>query len=130
MPSPPDYTAMSFRLGVGGCGVVVPSGPQGQPRQCSTPATRCGLILHRMKGKPAETWLAFACEQHASGLTAARDLLDRDRAVLEQWRSEQQREYSAQQPWRRPQPLARGADALQLVERARRWVEAAAGSAR
>lgn len=127
MPSSKDYEATSFRLGAGGCGAILSSGPQGKPSQCWAPATRCGLIFHQMKGKPAEAWLAFACEQHAGKLIAARELLERDRAVLEHWRTEERREYSAQRPWRRPQPLARGAGALQLVERARRWAATETG---
>lgn len=113
---------MSFRLGVGGCGAMVANGPQGRPNSCRLPATKCGLLLHRPKNKPAETWLVFACEAHASRLVAVRELRDRDRAVLDEWRAETARA-QAGQPWWRPEPLARGGDAGQLVERARRWAE-------
>jgi hypothetical protein len=122
MPSQTDYTAMSFRLGAGGCGAMVATGPHGQPNSCRLPATRCGLLLHRPKNKPAEAWLGFACEAHAGGLITARGLLDRDRAVLDLWRAEAARA-QAGQPWQRPEPLARGGEAVQLVERARRWAE-------
>jgi hypothetical protein len=122
MVSQPDYSPMSFRLGVGGCGAMVATGPHGQPHSCRLPATRCGLLLHRPKSKPAEAWRAFACEAHVKGLIAARQLLDRDRAVIDEWRAEEARSLAGQ-PWRRPEPLARGGDAVQLVERARRWAE-------
>jgi hypothetical protein len=69
-----------------------------------------------------EAWLVFACEAHVSGLVAARELLDRDRGVLAEWRAESALA-EVGQPWRRPEPLARGGDAVDLVERARRWAE-------
>jgi hypothetical protein len=122
MPSQTDYTAMSFRLGAGGCGAMVATGPHGQPNSCRLPATRCGLLLHRPKNKPAEAWLVFACEPHADRLVAARELLDRDRAVLDRWRAEEARAMAGQ-PYRRAEPLALGGGAVQLVERARRWAE-------
>jgi hypothetical protein len=62
------------------CGAMVAAGPHGQPRSCRLPATRCGLLLHRPKNRPAETWLSFACEAHATRLVAPRELLDRDQA--------------------------------------------------
>jgi hypothetical protein len=123
MPSQPDYSLMSFCLGVGGCGAMVPTGPHGRPNSCRLPVTRCGLVLReRPAGRPAEAWLVFACEAHAGDLIAARELLDRDRVVLGQWRAETARA-EAGHPWQRPEPLARGADAVQLVERAQRWAE-------
>jgi hypothetical protein len=122
MVSQPDYSPISFRLGIGGCGAMVATGPHGQPNGCRLPATRCGLLLRRPKNKPAEAWLVFACEAHVSGLVAARELLDRDRRVLDECRAETALA-EAGQPWRRPEPLARGGDAVQLVERARRWAE-------
>jgi hypothetical protein len=127
--SQPDYSPMSFRLGAGSCGAIVPTGPHGQPTSCPAPVTRCGLLLHRPKNLPAEAWLAFACETHAVRLVAARELLDRDRAVLDRRRAEEQRWRPGTPPrgrpglWRRPEPLARGGEAVQLVERARRWAE-------
>jgi hypothetical protein len=113
-----------FRLGAPCCGAMVPRGPSGQPKQCPRAVRRCGLVLRRREGlRPAEAWLAFACDKHAEGLVAPRALLDRDRAVLEAWRAEARRKYSTERPWRAPQPLARGVDAVKLVERARRWAE-------
>lgn len=129
MSSSAEYPAQSFRLGVGGCGAVVQSGPGGRPEQCFAPVTRCGLLLRRrFDGKPPEAWLAFACDGHADRLVAARDLLPRDREVLDRWWAEERREYTAERPWQRPEPLATGGDAVQLVERARRWAETAASS--
>jgi non-ribosomal peptide synthetase component F len=87
------------------------------------PMTRCGLLLHRPKNQPAEAWLVFACEMHAGRLVAARELPDRDPAVLARWQEEERHEYSLERPWRQPEPLARAGDAVQLVERARRWAE-------
>jgi len=87
----------------------------------------CGLILHRMKAQTAEAWLAFACDRHAVGLVAPRVLLDRDRVVLQRWRAETARA-QAGQPWQRPTPLSRGADAVELVARARRWAERTAAA--
>jgi hypothetical protein len=103
---------------------MVPLGPGGQPRQCPGPVTRCGLVLRqRFDGRPPEAWLAFACDEHFGVLVAARELLDRDRAVLDEWRAEERHTSSAERPWRAPQPLATGAEAVALVERARRWAE-------
>jgi hypothetical protein len=71
----------------------------------------------------------FACDGHARRLVAARELLDRDRGVLDRWRTEEQRwrpgapPEGRSGPWQRPQPLARGGEAVQLVERAQRWAE-------
>jgi len=75
------------------------------------------------RGRQPEAWLAFTCDEHVGQLVAPRELLDRDREVLERWRAEEHREYSAELPWRPPQPLAQGSDAVELVERARRWAE-------
>jgi hypothetical protein len=44
------------------------------------------------------------------------------RAVLDRWRAETARA-EAGQPWQRPEPLARGGEAVRLVERACRWAE-------
>lgn len=117
-------SSVPFRLGAGGCGAYVSAGAGGSPRRCAARVTRCGLVLReRAHGRPAEAWLAFTCDEHVGQLVAPRELLVRDREVLDAWHAEERRTYSAERPWRPPQPLARGADALRLVERARWWAE-------
>ncbi|MEJ3651489.1 hypothetical protein WEH80_00585 [Actinomycetes bacterium KLBMP 9759] len=80
--------------------------------------------------RPAEAWRAFACDQHADGLIGQRELLDRDRALLAQWREQAERwkpghhrRPSLADPWIRPDPLATGSTAFDLIARARRWSE-------
>jgi hypothetical protein len=68
--------------------------------------------------------LGFACGHHADQLIAARPLLPRDRDVLER-RCEKHRTEVAGRRWTGEQegPLARGAAAERLVERAKAWAE-------
>jgi hypothetical protein len=61
--------------------------------------------------------LAFACDQHRDELIAPRELLDRDRVVLDDW-AERERRALAGKGWDPPQPLAVGAAARELVRRA------------
>jgi hypothetical protein len=70
----------------------------------------------RVGGQPVEAWLSFACQQHRDQLIAPRELLDRDRAVLEDWRDRERRALAGQ-GWDRPEPLAVGAAARELVRR-------------
>jgi hypothetical protein len=64
-------------------------------------------------------WLGFACEQHAGQLVAARALLSRDRDTLHRRRDRHRAELAGQR-WAGEQegPLARGAAAKRLIERA------------
>jgi hypothetical protein len=71
----------------------------------------------RAGGEPVEAWLAFFCQHHRDQLIAARELLDRDRVVLDDWR-ERERRAPAGQGWDPPQPLAVGAGARGLARRA------------
>ena len=45
----------------------------------------------RLGKEPVEVWLAFACDLHRDELLAPRELLDRDHAVLADWREREQR---------------------------------------
>jgi hypothetical protein len=45
----------------------------------------------RVGGEPVEAWLAFSWEHHRDQLIAPRELLDRDRVVLDDWRVREQR---------------------------------------
>ena len=84
---------------------------------CRATPTHAGLV---MLGPDKRVYLAFACTEHAGQLIAARQLLDRDRAELDR------RRHSVD--WARVghpplpiDPLAAGAAARRLVERARAW---------
>jgi hypothetical protein len=103
-----------WRVGTSGCGAYATAGFAGAPRQCSAAVTYAGL---RVGGQPFEAWLAFACDLHRGELIAPRELLDRDRAVLDDW-AERERRALAGEGWDRPQPLAVGAKARELVRRA------------
>jgi hypothetical protein len=69
-------------------------------------------------------WLAFASDRPAADLIAARSLLPRDRDVLNR-RCDKRRTELAGHRWAGEQegPLARGAAAERLVERAKAWAE-------
>lgn len=84
------------------------------PSRCLSPVVAAGLIFYE---KPrARVWWAFACPDHAEHLTAARPLLDRDRAEIARRRSAA--------PLDRTEPLAVGQAARDLIERAQRWASA------
>jgi hypothetical protein len=70
-----------------------------------------------LSGEPLEAWLAFACERHRDQLTASRERLDRDRAVLTDW-AERERRALDGHGWNPPHPLAVGAAARELTRRA------------
>jgi hypothetical protein len=67
-------------------------------------------------------WLGFACQQHAELLVAPRALIPRDCDALHR-RREQHRTVLAGQRWagELEGPLARGAAAERLIERAQAW---------
>lgn len=50
------------------------------PSRCPAPVVAAGLVFYE-RPRPA-VWLAFACPEHVEHLTAARSLLDRDRAEI------------------------------------------------
>ena len=62
----------------------------------------------------------FACTEHVDQIDAARLLLPRDDTVRQEW-LEQQRRALAGRRWEPPKPLATGADAKILHERALAW---------
>jgi predicted phage gp36 major capsid-like protein len=61
--------------------------------------------------------MAFAWDRHRDELFAPRELLDRDRAVLDDWREREQRALDGK-GWDTPRPLAVGSAARELVRRA------------
>jgi hypothetical protein len=63
-------------------------------------------------------WWAFACAAHVEYLTAARALLDRDRAELARRRRPREDRDGATVG-----PVATGRQARELIARARRWAE-------
>ena len=97
------------------CGATVFTGAGGAPDQCTGRVTHAGLVLTGRR--PIEAWRAFACDRHCGQLRAARPLLDRDREVLADWR-QRWRDALDGRGWRRPEPLAVGAAARELVTRA------------
>ncbi len=109
---------MSWRVATARCGAHVQSGHTGAFAQCGREVTHTGLVLRRrFDGHPVEAWRAFACPEHVSRLRAARELLDRDRDTLADWR-QREADALAGLGWRRPEPLAVGASAQALVARA------------
>ncbi|MDN5749655.1 MAG: hypothetical protein L0H64_14250 [Pseudonocardia sp.] len=72
-----------------------------------------GLVFYE---QPPRVWWAFACPHHAEHLTAARPLLDRDRAEIARRRGAA--------PLDRTEPLAVGRAARELIDRAQRWAGA------
>ena len=88
----------------GGLRCVQHAGHTGTPRGCQGAVTHAGLILRE---HPVQAWLAFSCSMHTDDLIAARPLLDRDRAVLADWRARERRALDGQ-GWDPPRPLASG----------------------
>lgn len=99
---------------------MVYRGGQG-PVHCGADPTRAGLWF---AAHGRTVWLAFACDQHADDLIAARPLLPRDRDALNRRRDKRRTELAGHR-WAGEQegPLARGAAAERLVERAKAWAE-------
>lgn len=110
----------AFHTMAAGCGGIVHRGLMG-PTDCGAEPTAAGL-WYAAHGRTA--WLGFACDRHAHELTAARPLLPRDRDVLERRRNRHRTEMAGRR-WAGEQegPLARGAAAERLVERAKAWGE-------
>lgn len=84
------------------------------PARCLTPVVAAGLVFYDQP-RP-RVWWAFACPDHAEHLTAARPLLDRDRAEITRRRTAA--------PPDRTEPLAVGRAARDLIDRAQRWADA------
>ena len=110
-----------WTLGEPGCGAACQSGPGGSFRSCEHRPTHAGVKLHRSPiRRQLECWLVFACTEHVDQIDAARLLLPRDDTVRQAW-LEQHRRALAGRRWEPPKPLATGADAKILHERALAW---------
>jgi hypothetical protein len=103
-----------------GCGGVIEHDMLA-PTSCHAEPVVAGLWF-AAHGRTA--WLGFACDRHAPELIAPRPLLPRDRNVLERRRDRHRTELAGRR-WAGEQegPLARGAAAEKLVERAKAWTE-------
>ena len=62
----------------------------------------------------------FVCVEHVDEIDAARPLLERDEAVRQVWLEQRHRALTGRR-WEPPKPLATGADAKLLHERALAW---------
>lgn len=109
-----------FHVMAAGCGGIIDHDLL-PPSGCSARPTVAGLWF-AAHGRTAR--LGFACDQHADELIAPRPLLPRDRDVLER-RRDRGRTERAGRRWAGEQegPLARGAAAERLVERAKAWAK-------
>jgi hypothetical protein len=105
-----------WRVGSPSCGAYLTTGYCGASKQCAGQVIYAGLRLGR---DPVEAWLAFTCDLHHDELIAPRELLDRDHAVLADWRDREQRALDGR-GWDPPRPLAVGTAANYLVRRALR----------
>jgi hypothetical protein len=101
-----------------GC-VVLRTDTVGRPRDCFGTVSHAGLIFFEYPRPTA--WLGFACDDHASDLIASRLLLDRDRAELGRRRHARAEAAAAGAHDVEPEPLAVGANARRLADRAREW---------
>jgi hypothetical protein len=104
-----------------GCGGMLFRGAQG-PVHCHAEPTMAGLLF---SSQGRTVWLAFACDRHGDDLIARRSLLPRDRHVLNRRRDTRRTELAGHR-WAGAQegPLARGAAADRLIERANAWAAA------
>ena len=108
----------AFHTMAAGCGGVVHRGLIG-PTGCEAEPAFAGL-WYASHGRTA--WLGFACDRQVDQLIAPRPLLPRDRDVLERRRERHRTEMGGKR-WAGEQegPIARGAAAERLIERARAW---------
>lgn len=110
-----------FRVMAAGCGGYVHHDVLA-PSACVKEPTVVGLVPVGRPEHRRAVWLGFACDVHADHLVAPRALLPRDRDVLARRRDERRVQLAGHR-WagEREGPLARGAEADRLVERAREW---------
>jgi hypothetical protein len=88
------------------------------PTRCQATVVAAGVVFYE-RPRPS-VWWAFACAAHVDELTAARALLDRDRAEI----ARRQRHPRGDGPGGEAvQPLARGRQARELIARVRRWAD-------
>ena len=112
------WGAVAFHVMAAGCGGMVFRGMQG-PTHCEAEPTMAGLWF---AAHGRTVWLGFACDRHSDHLIAARPMRPRDRDVLARRRDRYRTELSGTR-WagEHEGPLARGAAAERLVERAKAW---------
>src|SRR4051812_21522085 len=104
---------MGFHVMAAGCGGMVYRGGQG-PVHCGAEPTAAGL-WYAQHGKTV--WLAFACDNHSGDLIAPRQLLPRDRDVLNRRRDKRRTQLAGHRcAGEQEGPIARGAAAEKLVE--------------
>ena len=103
-----------WRVATSRCGAYDTAGFGGTPSQCTAAVTHAGL---RLGQQPVQVWLSFSCHRHRGELIGARELLDRDRAVLTDWRDRERGALDGN-GWDPPRPLAIGAAAHDLLRRA------------
>ena len=119
-PGKPLTVPVPWTLGEPSCA------PPDRPGRRVVPLLRgrpshAGVKLHHSPiRRQLECWLVFACTEYVDEIDAARPLLERDEAVRRVW-LEQRRQALAGRRWEPPKPLATGADAKQLHERALTW---------
>lgn len=106
-----------FAASAPGCGADAGHGQTGALR-CPEKATHAGLRYFPYP-RPGVVWWSFACPAHVGQLTAARPLNEQDRAELAERRARRDAALAGREPWRPPQPLARGAEAQRLLAQAR-----------
>lgn len=112
-----------FRVLAAGCGGFT-SSVYVAPSECQQQPTVVGLIMFRRPDGRRAVWRGFACDAHAQHLIAARPLRPRDRDILQRRRAARRTELAGDR-WagEREGPLARGAEADRLVERALAWIK-------
>ena len=108
----------AFHTMAAGCGGIVHRGLLG-PTSCEAEPVYAGL-WYAAHGRTV--WLGFACHRDVDQLIAPRLLLPRDRDVLNRRRDRRRTEMAGKR-WAGEQegPLARGAAAQRLVDRAKAW---------
>ena len=122
-----EQGAIPWCLGRASCGAMTFTGVMGKPQDCRGRVTHAGLVLVRDGGPPQwRCWLSFSCGAHVGNLTAPRPLLPRDAVVRQRWAEEDARAMAGKRR-RPPEPLAVGAEAKELHERAMRWAAAQQG---
>lgn len=111
-----------FQIMAAGCGAYV-SNDVTAPSACQSEPTMVGLWMYRRPSGQRAVWRGFTCDAHAEQLLGTRPLLPRDRDVLARRRDRHRTELAGRR-WagEHEGPLARGAEADQLVERALAWV--------
>lgn len=118
------HTPGPFAAQRAGCGAAAISSGITGPSPCPHPPTWAGLVYFPYP-RPGETRWAFTCDHHRDHLTAPRRLLDRDRAELARRRERERAVLVDHARYVPDEPLARGAAARRLLQRAERLAAAA-----